>query len=63
MLQFLRTFSYLMFVYIIQLVFIVIQTTEGRKNLGSILVYVTEILRFVLNDICGIIHPESLQSV
>ena len=28
----------------------VIQTTEGRKNLGSILVYVTEILRFALND-------------
>ena len=52
-----------MFVYIIQLVFIVIQKTEGRKNLGSILVYVTEILRFALNDICGIIHPESLQSV
>ena len=63
MLQFLRTFSYLMFVYIIQLVFIVIQTTEGRKNLGSILVYVAEILRFALNDIGGITHPESLQSV
>ena len=51
------------FVYIIQLVFIVIQTTEGRKNLGSILVYVAEILRFALNDIGGITHPESLQSV
>ena len=29
----------------------VIQTTEGRKNLGSIYVYVIEILRFALNDI------------
>ena len=32
----------------------VIQTTEGRKNLGDILVdvfvYVTEILRYALND-------------
>ena len=28
----------------------VIQTTKGRKNLEDIHVYVTEILRFALND-------------
>ena len=38
----------------LKFIHIVIQTTEGRKNLGNIMedvhVYVTEILRFALND-------------
>ena len=35
----------------IKFIHIVIQTTEGRKNLGNINVDAHEILRFALNDI------------
>ena len=36
--------------YLLFLFIIVIQTTEGRKNLGTISVDVHEILRFALDD-------------
>ena len=37
----------------IKFIHIVIQTTEGRKNLGNINVDAHEILRFALNDTYG----------
>ena len=46
-----------LFIIVVQLVFIVIQTTEGRKNLGSIHVYVTEILRVAQDDTNGLLIP------
>ena len=42
--------------YLLFLFIIVIQTTEGRKNLGNINVDVHEILRFALDD-KWFIHP------